>query len=92
MLTKALASGLEFAMARQAERQALASHKMAVSAHRLNVLAALFFPLATLSAVFGVNMKHGLEDQATTLPFLVFVACGMLGGALLALFVTRKQF
>ena len=55
-------TALDYEVARQAERQAQASHQMATSAHRLNVLAAFFFPLATLSAVLGANMQHIMPD------------------------------
>jgi len=40
-------NGLEFTVARQAEQQAERTYDMAVSAHRLNLLAAAFFPVAT---------------------------------------------
>ncbi|MEN6494010.1 MAG: CorA family divalent cation transporter [Thermoguttaceae bacterium] len=54
-------SGLECAVVRRAEEQAESSQQMAVAAHRLNLLAALFFPIATIAAVFGMNLRHGLE-------------------------------
>ena len=47
--------GLDYAMAKHAELQAN-------SAHRLNLLAALFFPIATVAAVFGMNLNHGLQQ------------------------------
>lgn len=54
--------GLDCAVARRAEEQAENSHRMAACAHRLNLLAAIFFPMVTISAVFGMNLHHGLED------------------------------
>lgn len=54
-------SGLDCAIARRAEEQAESSRKMAVAAHRLNLLAALFFPIATIATVFGMNLRHGFE-------------------------------
>jgi hypothetical protein len=80
-------NGLDFATARRAEQQAEASHRMEVAAHRLNLLAAFFFPLATLSTVFGVNLLHGFEQLEPPLPFLTFVAIGTLLGCILTLFV-----
>jgi hypothetical protein len=71
---------LDFAVAKRAEEQALASHQMTVAAHRLNMLAALFFPIATLSAIFGMNLKHGMEDLPGPLPFLLLVGLGMAIG------------
>lgn len=84
-------NGLDFAVARQAEQQAASSHRMAVSAHRLNLLAAFFFPLATLSAVLGVNMQHGYENLPAPNPFYTMVAIGLGAGVLLAMFVSATR-
>jgi hypothetical protein len=86
-------SGLDFAVARQAEEQADASHRMALSAHRLNLLAAFFFPLATTAAVLGVNMQHGLEHLPGPQPFFIMLGAGLAAGWLLMMYVsvTRKQ-
>jgi hypothetical protein len=62
---------------------------MAVSAHRLNLLAAFFFPIATLSAVFGVNLKHGLEDFPPPLLFIGVIALSLVFGGILTAFVTQ---
>jgi Mg2+ and Co2+ transporter CorA len=77
--------GLDYAVARRSEEQARSSHAMAVSAHRLNLLAAFFFPLATLAAVFGMNLTHGLERISGPIPFVVLLLVGLaLGFALRA--------
>jgi len=55
-------SGLDCAVARRAEEQAESSQRMAISSHRLNVLAAIFFPIVTISSIFGMNLSHGLEN------------------------------
>ena len=85
-------NALDFEIAQQAEAQAEASHQMAVSAHRLNVLAAFFFPLATLSAIFRMKLEHGMENwdkahQPWTL--LGVLGVGLLLGFGLTLMVTR---
>ncbi len=80
---------LEFSIAKQTEAQARAGHHMAVAAHRLNMLVAFFFPIATLSAFFGTNMKHGLEELAAPLPFLVLLLVSLLCGVILKSGVTR---
>ena len=72
--------GLQYAMARQAEHQA-------VAAHRLNVLAALFLPLATVAALFGMNLPHGFEEAYAPWPFLVVLVGGMVTGMLVQAFV-----
>jgi hypothetical protein len=83
-------NALDFAVARLAEEQARASHRMAVSAHRLNVLAALFFPITALSALLGVNLAHGLESTVwDPLPFFALIGAGLVFGLLLTAFITR---
>lgn len=82
-------NALDFAIARRSEEQAAHSLRMALSAHRLNLLVAFFFPIATLSAVFGVNLAHGYEQQFAPLPFLGVLLLGLGSGLLLKSFVTR---
>lgn len=84
---------LDFVIARRAEEQAEAAQTQAKASHRLNVLAALFFPVATAASVLGMELRHGMEafDQANApLPMLMVLGGGLLLGALLAAFVTRK--
>lgn len=84
---------LDFVIARRAEEQAESSRRQANAAYRLNVLAALTFPLLTLCAVFGVNLDHGLEqwDQvAAPIPILAVIGGGLLLGAILVGYVTRR--
>jgi Mg2+ and Co2+ transporter CorA len=80
---------LDYTIARRVEEQAQASQRMAVSAHRLNILAAFFFPIAALTAIFGVNLEHGWESDSAPFPFLVTIALGLLLGCILTVFVTR---
>jgi hypothetical protein len=85
-------NGLEFAIAWQAEQQAETSYQMSVAAHRLNLLVAFFFPIATLMAIFGTNLKTGLEkwnELAGPLPLFAVLAAGLLCGVILTGFVTR---
>jgi hypothetical protein len=82
-------AALDYAVAKQAERQAADARRMAVSAHRLNLLAAFFFPLATLSALFGVNIRHGLEGVQPPIVFVVFVGLALFVGVALMRFIAR---
>lgn len=82
-------NALDFAIAKKSEEQARASHSMAISAHRLNLLAGFFFPIATLTAIFGTNLKTGLEEFNPPFPFLLVLAVGILMGTVLTTFVTR---
>lgn len=85
---------LDFTIARRAEEQAGAAERQAKASHRLNVLAAFFFPIATLTAIFGMNLQHGLEkwDAAARSPWAMaaVLGAGLVAGGILALFVTRK--
>lgn len=78
-------NALEFAVAKKSEEQAAASHQMAIQSHRLNLLVAFFFPLATLTAVFGSNLDHGL-DRLVAQPYLFYavIGVGLLFGSMLA--------
>ena len=74
-------------MAKQAESQAATAKQMAVTAHRLNILAAVFLPTA-LSSVFGMEIHSPLRD--TTLNFWLICALGTLTGVLLGGLLARK--
>jgi hypothetical protein len=78
-------NALEFAVAQKSEEQAAAAHQMAVSSHRLNMLVAFFFPIATLTAVFGANLSHPLERIIPPpYAFLTVLGAGLLLGCCLA--------
>jgi hypothetical protein len=83
-------NALEYAVARRAEEQAESSRRMAVAAHRLNLLAAFFFPIATLTAIFGMSLPNGLEAFGPPWPFVAVVGAGLVMGMALTLFVTRR--
>jgi hypothetical protein len=84
-------NSMDVAVVRRAEEQAEASHKMTVAAHRLNSMAALFFPLATLGAVFGTTLTDNWSWSRSIGPFVGFVLLGLLSGLLLAIFVRRTS-
>ncbi|RCS56182.1 hypothetical protein DTL42_00200 [Bremerella cremea] len=79
---------LDFLIAQRTEQQAASSHRMAISAHRLNVMAAFFFPVVTLATIFGTSMRHGLETLSWPFPFLTMVFVGILLGVMLIVFMT----
>jgi len=88
LLYAAAKNGLDFEIARRSEEEARSSRQMARAAHRLNVLVALFFPLATLCAVLSVNLDESLARPAE---LSLLVVGGVAFGALLAVFVTRRR-
>ncbi len=73
---------LEFRVARSAEEQTRAAEIGNRAQHKLNLLAAIAFPLMSVSAVFGMNLRSGLEDLHIITFWLVF-----LGGVGLGLYV-----
>jgi len=78
-------NALEFAVAKKAEEQTAASHQMAAASHRLNMLVAFFFPIATLTAVFGANLSHPLEKIIPPpYAFLTVIGTGIVMGCGLA--------
>ncbi len=75
--------GLEYTMAKQGELQALASH-------RLNLIAAVFFPILAFAAIFGMNLDHGFEHKPTWL-FWLFVAFGIAIGLAMKSIIFRTR-
>lgn len=90
---------LDVAQLKQAEEQAISNASMARAAHRLNVLAALFLPLATISGIFGANVAHPGKDggpllplwQPAYYPFWGMIAAGLALGIGIALAIGRGK-
>jgi Mg2+ and Co2+ transporter CorA len=82
-------NALDFAIAKRGEEQAASSEKMAVASHRLNLLVAFFFPLATLCAIFGMEIRHGLDQYEPPGPMVAIIGIGLLMGMMLMMFMTR---
>lgn len=81
--------GLNYTAARQSEAQAASAAQMAVSAHRLNILAALFLPLTALAGVLSVDTKTSLEDRPPV--FWAIMGGGILLGLVVAMVVARRN-
>ncbi len=81
---------LDFNMAQQAELQSQHNQQMNVAAHRLNTLIATFFPLVTLTGVFGMNLVTGYEGHPSA--FWIVIAAGICSGlAATPLFFPKKS-
>jgi hypothetical protein len=87
-------NALDFAVAQRAEEEAESSRRAATAAYRLNTLVACFFPVATLAAIFGVNLSHGMEawdEKYAPLPMVAILGGGLLIGVVLMMFINRKS-
>jgi hypothetical protein len=87
-------NALDFSVAHQAEQQAERTYDMAVSAHRLNLLASAFFPIATLStiytAIFAMIQTHpGEHDWSSPSLFWALLAVGLMSGLILSRAIAR---
>ncbi len=83
-------NGLDFTAAQKAELQSQRSYEMAMSAHRLNLLAALFFPVTAISSIFGMNFPSGLESLPGQWLFWGILGGGFLSGVLLTRVIAQK--
>ena len=91
LLSSETKNALEFEIALQGERQAKLSHQMNVSAHRLNILAAVFFPLVTLTGIFGMNLNSGIVRALGEKPaFWLVLSAGVLIGVCLYALISRR--
>lgn len=64
---------MEYRIARNAEEQVAQAHAAVEAQHRLNILAAIFFPLMTVATIFGMNLHSGMEDTSPVVFWVVFV-------------------
>ncbi len=83
-------ASLDFQVAFHQELESQRSYEMAVATHRLNLLVALFFPIATLSSIFGMNMAHGFEKAPAPLTFYAVIAASLVAGIVLAIGVAKR--
>lgn len=77
-------NALDYKIAQRAEEQARWSLASAQAGDRLNILAAIFFPLTAVSCLFGMNIASGVEGASEA----AFWAIG-LGSIGLGLLVRR---
>jgi len=82
LLNEDARNAIQFRTAREAEEQARLSKQALQASHRLNILAALFFPLTAITSVFGMNLAHGLDERSTIVFWLVFAVGVGLGFAM----------
>lgn len=84
-------NAIQHRTARKAEEQAHLSEAALHASHRLNILAALFFPLTALASVFSMNFAHGMDEQRPSLFWLVLVVGVVLGLGMRGWVVARPK-
>jgi CorA-like Mg2+ transporter protein len=77
---------LDYVIARRSEEQAATADRIARSSQRLNLLAAMFFPVTALGSILGMNLPHGLERFSA--PWLFW---GVLGFSFVLGFWLRQS-
>jgi hypothetical protein len=91
LLSSGCKNALDFQIARQVEEQTRASDHMSIAAHRLNLLAAFFFPLATIAGLFGMEIRSGIEKLPEPYTFIAVVVVGLVIGAALTGLLLRAR-
>lgn len=82
-------NSMDVAVIRRADEQAMASRQMALAAHRLNILAAMFFPFATIGAIFGTTLTDNWSWSSSAFPFVLFLIVGVLMGVMLYSYISH---
>jgi hypothetical protein len=54
-------NALEFTVAKNGEAQAANGQRAVEAQHKLNLLAALFFPVTAIGSILGMNLRTGME-------------------------------
>ena len=72
-------NALEYTEAKAAAEQTVFAKKSADAQHRLNLLAALFFPVTAVASVLGTEMHTGIEGAGAWLFWLLIAGSMVLG-------------
>ncbi len=91
LLGEDVRNAVQYKMARETEEQAKLSREAVRASHRLNILAAWFFPLTAISSVFGMNFAHGLDPHRPALFWIVFALGTTLGFAMKGWVIGRAK-
>lgn len=82
LLIEDVRNAIQYRMAREAEEQARLTRQALHASHRLNILAALFFPLMAVASVFGMNFAHGFNEHDPKIFWLTALISAALGFAI----------
>ena len=81
---------LDCRLAEAGEREAAETRKMALAQHKLNVLAAITFPLLSVATIFGMNFDHGVNQNGSGTFWLILIV-GLAIGLATKKWVTRDR-
>jgi Mg2+ and Co2+ transporter CorA len=81
---------LDYQIAENTEQQAARADEMAAAQHKLNVLAAVTFPLMAIATLLGMNLVHGFETEPPAL-FWSVVILGFIVGFVVKGWVTKAK-
>lgn len=90
VLSEDVRNAIQHRTAREAEEQAQLSRQALQASHRLNILAALFFPLTAVASLFGMNLAHGLNQDKVLIFWTVTVVSVALGVAMKSWVLARS--
>jgi hypothetical protein len=79
LLLEDVRNAIQYRTAREAEEQARLSKEALRASHRLNTLAALFFPLTAIASIFGMQLSHGLDERDPMMFWIIFAVGAALG-------------
>ena len=79
LLLEDVRNAIQHRTAREAEEQARLGKEALRASHRLNTLAALFFPVTAIASIFGMQFSHGLNPNSPAIFWAVFAIGVALG-------------
>lgn len=84
-------NALTFRMAQNAEADARNGREAIRAQHRLNILAAVFFPVTAVAGIFGMNLPNGLDSFGAAPFWLIFLSGLVFGLALRGWVVSSRR-
>ena len=91
LLLEDVKNAIQHRTARESEAQSRATREALQASHRLNILAALFFPLTAISSLFGMNLRHGLAEDRVSMFWLVLIGGIALGFGIKAWVLAKPE-